>query len=825
MQSESHTYIVKHIGLPKIIHKLSSKDKHGATDILKPSANVEMKNDSELLVEDHQTLSTSVPLERDWAETCHNIYDSHFVAIKHEICSDSSDFDNTTAMADFSFENIVSSENTIDLENNELESSITGAILSGGYTQILNPLSLECMRMKSGVNSMKKDMVRPKEASIKPTAHVRNKQKQNNLLYQPHRRSFEESLKSSNDSAWKQQGTTAIGNTEGSKSFDSAGLLEQVSGTYKSQLVIRNGQSVVEKRQPVNKKKKTVSKKSHPVDKNNQTINDKNLPAKKKRQSFGEKRQPVIKKKRSVNEKCQPVKKKRLSFIEKSPSIIENSQPDVSHSITEKSLPCIKNTEETQPGMEINQSVTEESQPVTEKSQPTIKNSQPVSDRQKVSNPNKTNYKSFTNPPITKINLIYRRTDATRKYRRPIKSLLSDESVGRQNGIVNCNETDESNDSGDSESKDLLPEADKSRSVDGNRQTYTENRKPVTQSLKPIFDQQKDASSKKEKNLKFNKSSSASGTKIHLIFRRENVIRKYKQTMKSLSLTDNDRSVAETSHSVSSKKKEMKKKKKRMRGHQTNISPTGLKLNLRRNSVTNNYVVVQPEKQDQNKKLKYCELCDYKSEFTTSLVRHMSIHTVDKPYVCKYCEYKFSTRHALKIHTNKHTSKKTYSCRLCDFKCTHKSRYKCHMRTHTSQKPYSCKFCAYKCAQTSGLQNHMRTHTGEKPYSCKLCSYKCAQSSGLQNHMRTHTGEKPYSCKFCAYKCAQASGLQNHMRTHTGEKPYSCKFCAYKCAQASGLKNHMRTHTGEKPYSCKLCSYKCAQVSGLQNHMRKHTGD
>ena len=109
---------------------------------------------------------------------------------------------------------------------------------------------------------------------------------------------------------------------------------------------------------------------------------------------------------------------------------------------------------------------------------------------------------------------------------------------------------------------------------------------------------------------------------------------------------------------------------------------------------------------------------------------------------------------------------KKYRCNTCSFTSVNKHNTIRHVRIHTGEKPYRCDVCPQSFSDRTSLNYHVRYHTGEKPHVCNFCQKAYVSRSQLIYHIRTHTGEKPFKCPFCDYATAMNSSLKRHLSTH-----------------------------------------------------------
>ncbi|WAR12221.1 ZN236-like protein [Mya arenaria] len=329
-----------------------------------------------------------------------------------------------------------------------------------------------------------------------------------------------------------------------------------------------------------------------------------------------------------------------------------------------------------------------------------------------------------------------------------------------------------------------------------------------------------------------------------------------------------------------------------------------------------------------------CIECGDEFGTQSHLDRHMLEHKEEREgtrvFSCKQCSAQFFSRGELKEHTKQHFKIRTSfsnKCSHCNKTFQKPSQLLRHVRIHTGDRPFKCHVCLKAFNQRGALQLHIiGRHTDRKPHRCQFCGtgfddeaaklltkrkkyiydeepngtddviqqllelseageksikpeatsteggqnddqagedilQQALENSGVQNtdkgqdsatsgqdlksgpggtlslmNLRdTATGliKKHYvrklgnviwhQCAFCHKEFKKPSDLIRHSRIHSHEKPYKCTQCFRAFAVKSTLNSHIRTHSGIKSFGC--TPYKCGECSKTfrtQAHLRAH---
>ncbi|KAF5278820.1 hypothetical protein FQR65_LT03508 [Abscondita terminalis] len=209
-----------------------------------------------------------------------------------------------------------------------------------------------------------------------------------------------------------------------------------------------------------------------------------------------------------------------------------------------------------------------------------------------------------------------------------------------------------------------------------------------------------------------------------------------------------------------------------------------------------------------------CDKCDFKTHVLVHFNGHVKKHepgwTLESSLKCTQCEYVATSTGRLNTHFKIHIREKPFACKWCSYRCS----YSCTMAKHKNK-------CHFSCEQNEAQQDRDSPNMNERS---DKCNYTTSIRGRTQTHLRTHAEEKPFACKLCNFKTSYRSNIKKHttkLHSNPTKELFSCKDCSYRTYVKLHFTGHLRIHTGEKPFACKLCDYKTTFKCNLRTHEKK----
>lgn len=293
----------------------------------------------------------------------------------------------------------------------------------------------------------------------------------------------------------------------------------------------------------------------------------------------------------------------------------------------------------------------------------------------------------------------------------------------------------------------------------------------------------------------------------------------------------------------------------------------------------------QQKNQVKQKKI-VCQYCEKTFRFQSALVRHVRVHTGEKPYKCDICSKAFGQAYFLRVHELTHWSVKRYNCKRCGKAFVHYSNAKNHAcrpknyvghlwNLDKAELTYTCHICRKVFDHLQFFKKHMKEHTGDQLYRClncdklfgafvefsvhkKQCIQNCLQLDGPINETLSVTKyngfkrlshydavpsvnvirekeqtEKEYKTPPLTNTLLPATvaparhpshivSRLNNLDNSSDPRKYFCPSCGRLFRHMGRLRSHMLTHRRDQKYTCTCCGKTLENWRKLWLHQRVH---
>ncbi|KAJ8977295.1 hypothetical protein NQ317_007434 [Molorchus minor] len=204
------------------------------------------------------------------------------------------------------------------------------------------------------------------------------------------------------------------------------------------------------------------------------------------------------------------------------------------------------------------------------------------------------------------------------------------------------------------------------------------------------------------------------------------------------------------------------------------------------------------------------------------IVRQKKIGDV-RWYFCSYCSKQFKKPSDLIRHIRVHTKEKPFKCKHCKTAFSLKSTLISHMKTHKSNQQFTCKVCNNLFASLRLLNSHLRKHDVEAlpKWQCITCGFLFSEQEEGLKHREEMGKEKlhiiqPFIDQILKQPLYQTTygslvlkppkqRIPNTGLESPTVRPFHCSLCDARFAKRDNLKRHIQFHNEDRKFKCDLC--------------------
>ncbi|RXM31883.1 Zinc finger protein Xfin [Acipenser ruthenus] len=228
-----------------------------------------------------------------------------------------------------------------------------------------------------------------------------------------------------------------------------------------------------------------------------------------------------------------------------------------------------------------------------------------------------------------------------------------------------------------------------------------------------------------------------------------------------------------------------------------------------------------------------CETCKKSFSLASHLQRHSRSHAGQTAFKCSECGLVFGSARSLKMHWHKHRSF-NLTCRFCSKAFSQRGSLIRHVRIHTGEKPFPCRQCGEFFQRWDSRKVHQLKCTGSAAASPSKsdAEKKAATVNGKEeggSADRKPAVTRDNKCKICLRSYSSFHSLSRHLNTHSAVNRFYCS----KCSKGFYRKDHHLIHElgcngvprkprgSLKPFKCTICKTSLSRGDYLKCHMKK----